>query len=153
MLSVFFLFSFLFAAAHTAGAQTAAEMDELLDSQEISYAQAARFVLAASDPSMEKLSAGEAFGRAQKAGWIPGDADPEKPLTWSGLSLLIMKSFKKGGGALYTLFSNPRYAYRELEYNRLLPAGSDPGFPVSGEALLYILHQAAAGDPAGKGSL
>jgi outer membrane protein OmpA-like peptidoglycan-associated protein len=48
------------------------------------------------------------------------------------------------GSFLYALFPGPRYAFRELDYLRLIPGRRDPALRVSGEELLLFLTMTAA---------
>jgi hypothetical protein len=139
---VFLFFSalFVFFAGGFLHGQTAADMDELLDSREITWAQACRFVLPAAgalqDPSRETIAA---FTAAREKGWLPKEAAAESPVTLGRLSFLLIQSFSIKKSFLYTLFPGPRYAYRQLDYLGLLPGPRDPGLKVSGERLLQIL--------------
>jgi hypothetical protein len=119
--------------------QTAAEMDELLESREITWGQACRFVLPASGIMEAQTSAGVAFALARQNGWLPKGAAVESPVTLGGLSFLITESFAIKGSVLYALFPGPRYAYRQLDYLGLLPGLRDPALKVSGERLVQIL--------------
>jgi outer membrane protein OmpA-like peptidoglycan-associated protein len=129
-LAVFFSAPFL-------GAQTAAETDLILETQEVSAAQASRFVLAAAGAL--DAGSGDAYALAGERGWLPQNAAEDSPLALGELSFLIMKAFGLQGSFLYALFPGPRYAYRELDYRGLIPAPKDPGSTVSGERLLIIL--------------
>jgi outer membrane protein OmpA-like peptidoglycan-associated protein len=128
----------LFSAAPLNG-QTAAEVDALLDSREITWAQACRFVLPASGALDAHTPAPAAFAAAREKGWLPKGAAAESPANLGGLSFLIMQSFSIKGSVLYTLFPGPRYAYRQLDYLGLLPGLRDPALNVSGERLVQIL--------------
>ena len=50
-----------------------------------------------------------------------------------------MKAFSLPGGLLYTLFSSPRHACRELEYLRIIRGRTDPGGRLDGGEFLRIL--------------
>lgn len=123
-------------------AQTAAELDLLLETKEVSFAQAARFVLTVGDVADDKTEA--AYALAEETGWLPKRAAPDKPIKLGELCFLIMGAFDMKGSFLYTLFPGPRYAYRELDYLRLIPGRRDPGLKVSGERLLQILEMASS---------
>jgi hypothetical protein len=121
-------------------AQTAGDLDLLLDTAELSYAQAAWVVLEAA----EALPAGdadriEAFRMARRWGWLPRQARTEDPILLRELSLLIMEAFRLRGGIMYSLFHNSRYAHRELVYRRIVQGRTDPVQRVSGERLLRVL--------------
>jgi hypothetical protein len=128
----------LFAGGSLYG-QTAADMDELLNSREITFFQACGFVLPAAGVTEEQDGAGAAFAAAREKGWLPKDAAAESPVHLGELSFLLAQSFSLNKSLLYTLFPGPRYAYRQLDYLGLLPALKDPGLTVSGERLLHIL--------------
>jgi outer membrane protein OmpA-like peptidoglycan-associated protein len=132
--------------------QTAAELDELLDTPEITWAQACRFVLPASGALEADTAPEAAFDAARERGWLPRRAAAEKALNLGELSFLIVQSFSIKSSFLYALFPGPRYAYRQLDYLRLIPGSRDPGMRVSGERLLQILGKVLAyrgdGEPA-----
>jgi hypothetical protein len=117
--------------------QTAAVMDELLDSRELSWAQACGFVLPASGEP--ETNAGAAFAAAQARGWLPRGAAADRPVRLGELSFLILQAFSFKKSLLCSLFPGPRYAYRQLERLGLIPGLRDPALKVSGERLLQIL--------------
>jgi hypothetical protein len=122
-------------------AQTARAMDELLESEEITWEAAASFVLPAAGVLSGGAAKAAAFAEARERGFLPQNAEASAPARLGGVSLLIMKSFGIKGGLMYRMLKNSRYAYRELWYTRCLPVGSDPAFTVSGEDLLDILSK------------
>jgi hypothetical protein len=119
--------------------QTAADMDELLDTRAITWAQACGFVLPAAGALDPDVSAETAFEMAREKGWLPKGASAQSPLNLGGLSLLIVQSFSIKKSLLFVLFPGPRYAYRQLEYLELMPGLRDPEMRVSGERFLNIL--------------
>jgi hypothetical protein len=124
-------------------AQTAAEIDLLLEADAASFGQAARFVLNAAN-LIDPDSAAGAFALARQKGWLPEEALEHSPITTGELAFLIMNAFGIKGSFLYRLFPGPRYAFRELDYRGLLPGRRDPALQVSGESLLRILSTASA---------
>jgi hypothetical protein len=137
-----FLFLFAFFIGGFLHGQTAADMDELLDSREITWAQACRFVLPAAGALEENAGAGAAFAAARDKGWLPKGAAAEGPVKLGELSFLVLQSFSIKKSFLCALFPGPRYAYRQLDYLGLMPGLKDPGLKVSGERLLQILGRA-----------
>jgi hypothetical protein len=119
--------------------QTAAEMDELLDSRKITWAQACRFVLPAAEQIDVHSAPSAAYALAREKGWIAEKAGEDNPVRTGELAFLIMNAFGIHGSVLYTLFPGPRYAYRQLNYLGLIPGSKDPALPVSGERLVQIL--------------
>jgi outer membrane protein OmpA-like peptidoglycan-associated protein len=142
----------LVCSAVCAGAQTAAELDILLETPAVSFAQASRFVLAVSGaadynpvdegPTGHK-SAAAAWALAREKGWLPARAAPDKTIRLGELCFLAMKAFNMKGSFLYALFPGPRYAFRELDFLALIPGRRDPAVRVSGEELLRLLEMLA----------
>jgi outer membrane protein OmpA-like peptidoglycan-associated protein len=136
---VFCLCAALFVSITLLSAQTAAEMDVLLETGAVSFGQAARFVLITTDWIDTGSSAGAAYALAREKGWVPEKSLEQSPIRTGELSFLIMNAFDIKGSFLYSLFPGPRYAFRELDYLGLLSGRRDPALPVSGEGLLRIL--------------
>jgi outer membrane protein OmpA-like peptidoglycan-associated protein len=125
-------------------AQSAAvEIETLLASEAVTYAQAARFVLEAADvaatPNQEA-----AFIFASEQNWLPKRAAPQEAARLDDISLLMMGAFEIKGGIMYSVFKNSRYAYRELTYKRIVYGRTDPAMQVSGERLLAYISRILA---------
>ena len=119
-------------------ALTAVEMEELLNTQAISYEQAAVFVLKAADVSNDSALS---FRFAADRKWLPRNANPGGKAMLDGVSLLLMESFGIKGGLFYSLFKNPHYAYREMVYQDIIQGRVDPEMAVSGEYLLFLVNR------------
>jgi hypothetical protein len=132
-----FLLSALFSGF--LGAQTAGELDAILDTPAVSNEQAARFVLAAAEVLPAGVSGADAFLYARENNWFPKKAEPGGAITLGRLSYLIMKAFRLRGGFLYAVFPGPRYGYRALVRRELIQGFADPALRVSGERLLHII--------------
>jgi hypothetical protein len=139
MIMVFLSALFMLLPGGLLHGQTAVEMDALLDSREITWAQACRFVLPAARALEEHSAAPAAFALAREKGWLPKGADADSPVKLGGLAFFIMQSFSIKRSVLYALFPGPRYAYRQLDYLGLIPGPQDPALKVSGEQFLQIL--------------
>jgi hypothetical protein len=133
----FILFIFHFSLFFCYAQSTAAEIETLMGTKAVTYAQAARFLLEASD-AMITPDPGAAFRYAQERKWLSNNADPDKEARLDEVSLLIMNSFCFKGGILYTITKYPQYAYRELKYNNILQGRVYPGMIVSGDQLLFF---------------
>jgi len=116
----------------------AEEIETLLASDAVTYAQASRLVLDAAgaaaftDPS-------EAFYFAREQNWLPRNASPHAPARLNNISLLLMQSFGLRGGILFTLTGAPRFAYREMVHMGILHGRISPVQMVSGDTLLYLV--------------
>jgi len=118
-------------------AQTGAEIEALLNVPAVTYAQAARIVIKASEAA-EISDPKAAFNFAVERNWLPKDVSPDSNARLDVVSLLFMESFNFNGGVFYSLFKNPHYAYRELAARRAFKGKCDPLMDVSGEQLLFI---------------
>jgi len=117
--------------------QTAAEIETLLETEALSYEQAASFVLRAADVQVSD----SAFNYASEQKWLPKNAAPEDTARLNGIALLLMRSFELKGGIFYSLAKSPHHAYRELVYKGFIQGDTDPGMPVSGRQLLLIISR------------
>lgn len=116
---------------------TAMEIETLLASRALTYAQVSRFVLEAADAAAFTDPV-EAFNFARERNWLPMNAAPHEPARLDRVSLLLMRSFGIRGGVLFTLTGSPHYAYREMEYMGFIYGRASPGQTVSGDTLLYL---------------
>jgi hypothetical protein len=132
---------FIICAGHLSAQSTAAEIETLLDTKAVTFAQAARFLLQASD-TMTTSDTDAAFRYAQERGWLPKNALSDNKIRLDEVSLLVMRSFDLKGGILYSLTKHPQLAYRELEYYSIIQGRIEPAMNVSGEQLLFITGRA-----------
>jgi len=135
-----FLILFIFSAL-SVSAQTAVELETMLQTNVVTKAGASRFVLGAAELIWHELSGPEAektaYELALSRQWIKGKADDAIKL--KELGFLVMSAFDLRGGFMYSLLRNPRYAYREMVYRRLIPGRTDASMIVSGPRLLQII--------------
>lgn len=116
-------------------AQTASELEAVLETQAVTCAQAARFVIASSGTTLS----GPEFELAMARGWFREGTAPDESITLGKLSFLIMKAFYMKGSMMYAIFPGPRYAFRSMVSRSYIQAPSDPAMKVSGERFLQIL--------------
>jgi len=131
--------SFFFIMPVFVSAQTAAELETVLKTDNVTCAQAAGFVLASAEDAPAQNTLKEAFEQAVARGWFPQGTAPEDSITLGRLSFLIMKAFNITGGMMYTLFPGPRYAFRTMVSRSYIQGAADPAMKVSGERFLHIL--------------
>jgi len=143
-LTLFFVICYLFFCDCFLFAQTAERIERLLEQDRVSYQDAALLVLEASDllDGEKQTSADDAFSFAMERGWLPKNAKAQDTVKLNGLSLLVVRAFQIKGGALFSLFKNPHYAYRVMVYRGIIQGRSDPQMPVSGELLMYTVNRA-----------
>ena len=120
-------------------AQTAAELEIILQTQAVNCAQAAKFVLASGSDAAANISAQSAFDLALSRGWLAEGTKPDEKITLEKLSFLILKAFNMKGGVMYTLNPGPRYAYKSMVSRDFIQGSTSPGMNVNGEKFLLIL--------------
>ena len=129
-----------------AWAQTASELDVLLETRQVSAEAAARFTLGAAGMLPPELGGAEAreaaYRMARDRGWIKAEAG--EAIKLRDAAFLAMGAFDLPGGLLYALFPGPRYAYREAVHMRIIQGRADPAMAVSGPRLLQIIGRASA---------
>ena len=119
-------------------AQTAEQMDLILESKAVSYGQAAFIILPAAGLLTETTSFDEAFDLARELKWLRKAKNSGDPISLGELSCLIMGAFEMKSGFMYALFPGPRYAFRELTRAGIIQGRNDPSISLSGERLLHI---------------
>ncbi|GHV45175.1 hypothetical protein AGMMS49546_30400 [Spirochaetia bacterium] len=143
LLSTLFL---LILGASSLFAQSFAEIDRFLEQEELSFAQAAGFVLMAAELIGEEADIETVLAAAAGLGTLPNRIARARDSSNTSIKLdelcfLIAKSFNIKGSFLYGLFSGPRYGYRRMSSLRLLPEPNDPAMKVSGLQLMYIVEK------------
>ena len=122
-------------------AQTAAELDTILETKAVTTAMAARFALGSADLLPQDLSGSmaetAAYDMAKSKGWITTEAG--EAITLKDTAFLVMSAFDVKGGVMYKFLPGPRYAYREMVYRKLIQGRADPDMIVSGERFLHII--------------
>jgi len=122
---------------------TAIEIETLLATDAVTYAQASRFVLEASN-TLVTFDQNEALRYALERNWLPARASSNQTARLDDISLLILNSFGIKSGLFYLITKNSHYAYRELEYRKYIQGRTYPSMDVSGELLLYIISRLLA---------
>ena len=90
----------------------------------------------------KQTSADDAFNIAMQRGWLPKNTVANNATRLNGLSLLVIQAFEIDGGAFFSFFKNPHYAYRAMVYRGIIQGRSDPQMLVSGDLLLYTVNRA-----------
>ncbi|MDR2966024.1 MAG: OmpA family protein [Treponema sp.] len=138
---LFFLFiAFLLITGFLSAQSTAREIEALLETNAVTYSQAARFVLDAANV-LNTSNAEEAFLYAAGQNWLPKRAAPGSIARLDEISLLILHSFDIKSGIMFGIFKTPHYAYRELVYKDIVYGLIDPAMTVTGERLLAYINR------------
>jgi len=141
-LAFFLVFS---ALAFAAFAQSANEIDAILDTNEVTYAQVSYLMLNAAQ-IRGVSNPGDAFNYAAQRNWLPPNVSMQDRARLDAMALLAMQAFNMPGGVMYSVVKNgsaalaARYAYRELVYLNVIQGRVSPQMRVSGDQLLYIVN-------------
>jgi hypothetical protein len=125
--------------AGTVAAQSADRIDELLGQNPAQSGHVAYLVLAAAGIVPEGASPAEALRTAQDQGLMPAGTAAADPVTFGRYSYLFMESFGVTGGVMYRIIPGPRYAAREVVYQRWTRTRRASGERISGETAMRIL--------------
>ena len=125
-------------------AQTAAELETILEARVLNCGQAAFFVISSAGitdggAALGIESEADAFTLALNRGWLPKGTAMDESISLGKLSLLLMKAFDIKGGLFYRLMPSPRYAFRAMVSQFYIQEEADPGMKVSGQSFLDIL--------------
>jgi hypothetical protein len=135
--SLFFTIGLLVTSPVFLSAQTAADLQTVLESSAVTCSQAARFVISSTG---ETLSGRDAyFQQAVEKGWLPQGTNPDDSITLGRLSLLIMQAFEIKGGLMYAIAPVPRHAFRVMVSRSFIQGPADPVMKVNGERFMQIL--------------
>ena len=118
-------------------AQTADQIETLLQTRAVTYEQAANFVFEAAE--INEIEVPFIYARLQN--WLPKNAPPNGQINLQEVSLLIMQAFNMNGGPMYRWTKSAHYAYREMAYQNIIQGRVDPGMTVSGEMLLFLVNR------------
>lgn len=138
---------FLIAIPFVLPAQTAAELEAVLETQAVTCAQAARFIIASCPDALPEDASADAdsdgafeksYELAVSRGWLKRTS-PDDPIRLGKLSFLMMEAFHMKGGAMYSLLPGPRYAYRSMVSRNYIQGAADPSMTISGERFLFML--------------
>jgi len=134
--------SFLSAQQTTAQQSTAVEIETLLNSKTVTYAQVSRFVLEAAN--VIAADPQTAYSLAIERNWLSKNVAHDDLARLNNVSQLLMSSFNIKGGIMYSLTNSAHYAYRELVHMGVIFGRHDPAMLVSGENLLFYVNRLLA---------
>lgn len=131
----------LFAGLFLSGisfAQDAGKITEILNSEKVTYGQAAYLVAVYTGTVSDNASEETAVKKLTEAGLL-AKANAKDSIPLSEYSLLCAKATNLKGGLFYSLFENSRYAVKELKAKGILPMDADPDYSVDGHEALSLL--------------
>ena len=124
----------------SATAQNSEKLTELINSKTATYGQVAYLYGVYSEKIDENASYEESFEVLKENFPLKKEISSSSPVTLSELSFICAKLADLKGGIFYTLFSNPHYAFKELQAKEILPENSDPSQKVNGRDVIAIFN-------------
>lgn len=112
--------------------QASEAVSQLLESTSITYGQAAYFAATNLSLIPDESSYELASEEIVKAKLINTIDDYNAPISMAEFSMLCMKTWDFKGGLFYSIFKNPRYAFKEMQSKGIIPNDFDPSQSVTG---------------------
>jgi hypothetical protein len=129
---------FLCVVVGLAFAQSNDYIDAILAAPQVSASQAAYMLCIASGLLQETDTEADAVQLAKENKW-PGFHEDASGLRLDDYSLMLTKAFDYKGGVMYSLTGTSRYAFRELQYIKVIIGRPRPERFISGEECLRYL--------------
>ncbi len=121
--------------------QSAESMDEILETEQISFGEASYLLLVAQEELEEDADFTVAADRMAELMPSMSGRAPDSGLSLGEFSYLIMENYGRSGGLMYGFFPGPRYAARQLVFDEVILGDAYPRSPLSGERALRILER------------
>lgn len=133
---IFILFS-----AFCAFAQSAEMMDQIIEADKVTYGQISYLSAVHQKLVGDEATEEEALNALLNVKHLSKSVLPETVITLEDLSCLYLKMWPSVKGGFMCRITNkaPRYAYKQLQEDGILPKNSDPWNTVSGFEALNIL--------------
>lgn len=136
MLSIIFTVLCSFALS----AQSSEKISDMLKSEEITFGQASYLIATYKEIISDESSYETAFNAMLNRNLVPGDYAADDLVTLKQAAFLCMWSMNIKGGLLYSIFKNPRYAFKELQAKGVLPTEVDPDIYITGREYLGLVN-------------
>ena len=136
----FLLLALVFLAFGALHAQSAEKISEIIGTKKVTYGQMAYLASVYNMRVSEDASYEQAFEALRQAGVISASKQESDAVSLKDASLICANATGLKGGLFYSIFHNPRYAYKELKAKGFLPPTVDSSFTVSGRDAIAILN-------------
>ena len=121
--------------------QSSAVLSEMIETEKASYAQASYLPAIYANLVSDEASLEDAFKALSDNGYFNENTNSQESLSLSQLSFIYVKVFQIKGGLFCRMFNSPRYAFKELKAQGVLPPEADPAMSVSGHDVIDIFNQ------------
>lgn len=136
---VFALFFFL-----NVFAQSSDVITEILQSKTVTFGQACYFTAAQQNLVNDDCDYTQAIQILYKKGQIPGLVHTDTPIPLVDIAYLFAQAWNVKGGLMYKLFKGaPRYAFKQLKSDGVIPQNMFPRSTVTGLQILDMFTTAS----------
>lgn len=146
--SLFFCMAVLLAAS-AVNAQSSSKLTEIINTEKATYGQAAYLSAIYTNAISDEAGYDQAVKKLEEKNILQKGTTSSSPLTLSEASYICAKTADLKGGLFYTLFKNPRYAFRELKAKSIIPAMADPSETLTGRDLIALFNGCVPNDEEG----
>lgn len=120
-------------------AQSADVITDILNSKEMTYGQASYLCATYQKLISDDGSFEDAITALVNEGQLPSYVDASDPIPVGNLAFLFAKIWNIKGGLFYRITKgSPRYAYKQLKADGIIPENKDPRAKISGIDALNI---------------
>lgn len=119
-------------------AQSADRLTEMIKTKEASWGQACYFSAVYSGFISEDAPYSDAINALKEKGYFNSTPDEASLISLKDYANICVKTFNIKGSLFYTIFKTPRYAFRLLKANGLIPSSSDPSKISTGHEALDL---------------
>ncbi|MBQ6781503.1 MAG: hypothetical protein IJP62_09775 [Treponema sp.] len=121
-------------------AQSAEKISEIIKTKDVTYGQMSYLAGVYNMRVSDHASYEQSFEALRQAGLISPDVSIDDKIPLQEAAFLCADAAGVKGGLFYSLFHNPRYAYRELKAQGILPQSVDSGMSINGRDAIAILN-------------
>ena len=122
-------------------AQSAEIIDDIIESQSISYGEASYLAVLGTGMADDEADIDAAYTLVSSRDLNKNSKTADQPATLGEFAYILMESLEMKGGIMYRLFPSPRYAVRELAYLGVIDFEALPGNNLKGTEALTMLSE------------
>lgn len=123
-------------------AQSTDFLSDMLDTERVTFGQASYLCVMHLLPNSEDMTYEVSYEKAGRYNVLPrvkANTTSDNTITLATACFMFAKIFNIKGGALFKLTDgSPRYAFRQLQVDGIVPISADSGLSVSGEEFLNL---------------
>lgn len=125
-------------------AQSAEKVTEIINSEQATYGQAAYLTCMALDLVKQNATEKNALEVLKVSGVIEEGVEISDTLTMKNLAWICANAWDVKGSLMFKIARNPRYAFKQMRSDDVIPYGTDPSKIPSGHDLLNVVTDCIA---------